>query len=82
MDNFALSTCVPARLMAQPLSGVSPLGNFCLEPSMRHELTAQAAYFRAKCLGLEPGHEQEDWHAAEAEVDMALQIGGTGHDDS
>jgi hypothetical protein len=38
----------------------------------RHELIAQAAYFRAQHRGFEPGHEHEDWYAAEAEVDAAL----------
>jgi len=48
-----------------------------MEPSMRHELIAQAAYFRAQQRGFEPGHELEDWQAAEAEVDMVLHIDGT-----
>lgn len=81
MDNLALSTCVPARLMAQPLGGVSPLSALCLERSMRHELIAQAAYFRAKHRGFEPGHELEDWQAAESEVDLALQIDGPARSD-
>lgn len=80
MDNLALSTCVPERLMAQPLGAVSPSTGLSMEPSMRHELIAQAAYFRAKHRGFEPGHELEDWQAAQAEVDIVLQIGGTARD--
>jgi Protein of unknown function (DUF2934) len=41
----------------------------------RHELIAQAAYFRARHRGFAPGHELEDWLAAEAEIDAALALG-------
>jgi len=41
----------------------------------RHEAIAQAAYFRARHRGFEPGHELEDWLAAEGEVDSELAIG-------
>ena len=44
-------------------------------PERRRSLIAQAAYFRAKHRGFEPGHELDDWLAAEAEVDTALTIG-------
>jgi len=36
----------------------------------RHELIAELAYFRALKRGFEPGHELEDWLAAEAEIDQ------------
>jgi len=40
------------------------------EPAKSREaLIAEKAYFRAQSRGFEPGHEQEDWLAAEAEVD-------------
>lgn len=35
----------------------------------RREMIAQAAYFRAKHRDFAPGHDLEDWLAAEAEVD-------------
>jgi len=35
----------------------------------RQALIAELAYFRAQSRGFEPGHEVEDWLAAEAEVD-------------
>ena len=35
----------------------------------RAALIAEGAYFRAQSRGFEPGHEEEDWLAAEAEVD-------------
>jgi hypothetical protein len=35
---------------------------------MRH-MVAMAAYFRAEQRGFAPGHEAEDWAAAQAEID-------------
>jgi hypothetical protein len=40
----------------------------------RREMIATAAYFRAQKRGFEPGHELEDWFAAETEVARALQF--------
>jgi hypothetical protein len=41
---------------------------------MRRDIIAQGAYFRAQQRNFEPGHELEDWLAAEAEVDAALTL--------
>jgi hypothetical protein len=41
----------------------------------RHSRIAEAAYFRSLHRGFAPGHELEDWLAAEAEVDASLDIG-------
>jgi hypothetical protein len=38
----------------------------------RTELIAKAAYFNAERRGFAPGHELEDWLAAENEVDQRL----------
>jgi Protein of unknown function (DUF2934) len=38
----------------------------------RQRLIAEIAYFKAQSRGFEPGHEEEDWHAAEMEVDSAV----------
>lgn len=38
----------------------------------REQLITEAAYHRAEARGFEPGHELEDWLAAEAEVDARL----------
>lgn len=35
----------------------------------RHRQIAEAAYYRALARGFTPGHEQEDWLRAEAEID-------------
>jgi hypothetical protein len=41
-------------------------------PEERAALIAEAAYFRAEKRGFMPGHETEDWLAAEEEVDARL----------
>jgi hypothetical protein len=41
-------------------------------PDMRRGMIAEAAYLRAEKRGFAPGHEDEDWLAAEAEVDQLL----------
>jgi hypothetical protein len=41
-------------------------------PEQRAALIAEAAFFRAEKRGFAPGHETEDWLAAEAEVDATL----------
>lgn len=46
-----------------------------VEPSAarpREALIAEIAYFKAQHRGFEPGHEEQDWLAAEAEVDRRL----------
>jgi hypothetical protein len=39
---------------------------------VRHASIAEAAYFRAERRGFAPGHELEDWLAAEDEVEQRL----------
>ena len=45
--------------------------NSKLDAKKRHALIAEAAYLRAERRGFTPGHEVEDWVAAEAEIDLA-----------
>jgi hypothetical protein len=40
----------------------------------RHELIAVGAYLRAERRGFVHGHAEEDWLAAEAEVDALLKV--------
>jgi hypothetical protein len=49
-----------------------------LTPDARRALIAQNAYLRAERRGFEPGHETEDWLAAEAETDALLKVGHGG----
>lgn len=44
----------------------------------RRAMIAEAAYLRAERRGFAPGHETEDWLAAEVEVDALLRIGHGG----
>jgi hypothetical protein len=41
---------------------------------VRHDMIATAAYFRAHQRGFEPGHELEDWLAAETEIIHSQQL--------
>jgi hypothetical protein len=38
----------------------------------RNAMVREAAYLRAEARGFEPGHELEDWLAAEHEIDARL----------
>ena len=69
------STCSsPMSAPAYPGPGQSIAAEL-IDPQTRHRIISQAAYFRAERRGFEPGHEVEDWCAAEAEVDGALRLG-------
>lgn len=45
-----------------------------IEPERRRTMVAEAAYFHAEHRGFEPGHEMEDWLAAETQIDAALRL--------
>jgi len=49
-----------------------------LTAEARREMIAEGAYLRAERRGFAPGHETEDWLAAEAEVDALLKVGHGG----
>ena len=42
-----------------------------------YRLIAEAAYFKAKARGFEPGGEVQDWIEAETEVRQRIDNGGT-----
>ncbi len=44
-------------------------GEAPLDAIAREDMIRTAAYLRAECRGFEPGHELEDWLAAEHEID-------------
>ena len=46
-----------------------------IEPEARDAMIAEAAYFRSAHRGFEPGHEIDDWLAAESDIDGALARG-------
>jgi hypothetical protein len=45
-----------------------------LTPEARRTMIAEGAYLRAERRGFAPGHETEDWLAAEEEVDALLKV--------
>jgi len=49
-----------------------------LTAEARRAMIAEGAYLRAERRGFAPGHETEDWMAAEAEVDALLKVGHGG----
>jgi hypothetical protein len=53
--------------IAKP-SGFTGEGRANLSPEEMRRLISEAAYYRAKQRGFQPGHELEDWIQAEAEV--------------
>ena len=72
-------TTTPARTRAPrktlAISKAEPTFTQFVDPGKRAALIAEAAYFRAERRGFAPGHEAEDWLAAEAEVDSNLLRG-------
>jgi len=71
---------VPKRAAKEADMEFDPLW-FCgpsEEAAQRQATIARKAYFRAQRRGFEPGHELEDWLAAEAEVNN-LVAGGDPH---
>jgi hypothetical protein len=67
------------RTLARPAGTGKPDGASTITPEERRMLIARTAYLRAERRGFVPGHELEDWAAAEAEVDAQL-AGGTASD--
>ena len=49
-----------------------------LTTEARRAMIAEGAYLRAERRGFAPGHETEDWLAAEAEVNALLKVGHGG----
>lgn len=55
---------------AKPDSGAEGPGPVTLE--QRQIMICEAAYYIAEHRGFEPGHDMDDWLAAEREIDAAL----------
>jgi hypothetical protein len=43
-----------------------------VDPELRHEMIATAAYYIAEQRGFAPGHELQDWYRAQAAIDREL----------
>lgn len=63
---------IRTHLEARRTPGARPDGETALSADERRAMIEQAAYFRAEQRGFAPGHELEDWVAAELEVDQFL----------
>lgn len=78
-----VSTPSRATPPARPMPSAPSTGNggrsngHSITAEERYNKIAQAAYYRAEQRGYEPGHEVEDWLAAEAEVDAEMRGTGT-----
>jgi hypothetical protein len=64
----------PARRAGGARKTTAPAPRVALTREARHAMIAESAYLRAERRGFAPGHETEDWLAAEAEVDALLKI--------
>ena len=60
------SACIP-RISA-PVETETPPHGWASRAAARREMIETAAYFLAQKRGFEPGHELEDWFAAENEI--------------
>jgi hypothetical protein len=58
---------------AAPAAGTPP--RITVSEEARRAMIAEAAYLRAERRGFAAGNEEEDWLAAEAEVDRLLRAG-------
>jgi hypothetical protein len=63
------------RAAPPPSNSVVTRSSAYIEPEARDALIAEAAYFRSAHRGFEPGHEVDDWLAAESDIDAALTRG-------
>jgi len=61
----------PRKTTAAASAVATTFGQF-VGPEQRAALIAEAAFFRSEKRGFAPGHEDEDWLAAESEVDAKL----------
>ena len=66
----AMQACAPGsvRVPGHCLTRTGILPQLCLTPAQMRDMTAEAAYYLAMQRGFAPGHELEDWLAAEEEI--------------
>jgi hypothetical protein len=69
-----LRTGACAITKATPTGLVHPGNEPFVDPVRRREMVAEAAYFNAQHRGFRPGHELDDWLAAENQVDASLTL--------
>jgi hypothetical protein len=64
-----------ARATPPPTNSIVTRSSAYVAPQQREAMIADSAYFRSAHRGFEPGHEVDDWLAAESEIDAALTRG-------
>jgi len=73
------ATSAPPRSTRKRASASKPqtatASGSTVSADVRRGMIAEAAYLRAERRGFVPGHEDEDWLAAEKEVDAQLASG-------
>ena len=62
----------PLPAVLGPMTGPAPEALAFIEPAERQGMIAEAAYLRAERRGFDPGHEVEDWLAAEKDIERLL----------
>jgi hypothetical protein len=80
-----IAATAPTRARAKstaprvPKAAAKAPARVAISEDVRRGMIAEGAYLRAERRGFAPGHEEEDWIAAEAEVDALLKArhGGT-----
>ncbi len=69
------------RRRAEPVKPAAPAPaastRITVSEDARRAMIAEAAYLRAERRGFAAGYEEEDWLAAEAEVDALLRAGNS-----
>jgi Protein of unknown function (DUF2934) len=78
-----IPTSAETRARSTPAKGTRARGKAAASRAAvsaddRRAMIAEAAYLRAERRGFDPGHETEDWLAAEVEVDALLALGQGG----
>ena len=63
------------RRAQPPTNSIVTRTSAYVEPQEREAMIAESAYFRSAHRGFEPGHEVDDWVAAESQIDAALARG-------
>jgi hypothetical protein len=67
-----VSTPPSDRPLSAAIADYARVAQRLVEPTMRHAMITEAAYYRAQRRGFAPGHELDDWLAAEIEVNEML----------
>ena len=73
----AKSASPTPKRAATPESAGAAVPRTQVSPDTRRAMIAESAFLRAERRGFAPGNEEEDWCAAEREVDALLSAGSS-----